>query len=35
MTKKVYVKPVLISRGKVKEITMQPSYGIKFIASPN
>lgn len=34
--KKKYVKPVLVSKGKVKEITLQPAYGIKdLLASPN
>jgi hypothetical protein len=35
MKKKKYVKPELISRGKIKEITLQASYGLGQFASPN
>jgi len=37
--KKQYTKPELVSRGKVKEVTLQTSYGIRdinsLLASPN
>lgn len=37
--KKQYTKPELVSRGKVKEVTLSPGYGIRditsLLASPN